>query len=187
MQSESIDITSVLVEGARKGNQQSIYKLYKMYVHAMYNICIRMVSIQADAEDIVQESFIKAFGNLGSYKGESSFGIWLKRIVINTSINHLKKQRQWLINIDESPIPIENVSDNDFSEDGIPDKISPERIHEAIKALPDKARTVLNLYLLENYRHKEIAKMLEISESTSKSQYQRALKLLQERLTKMID
>jgi len=148
----------------------------------MYNICIRMVPIQADAEDIVQESFVKAFNNLDSYKGASTFGTWLKRIVINTSINHLKKRKQWFVNIDELPMSIEDSLNNDLLEDGILNKISPEMIHEAIKTLPIKARMVFNLYLLEGYLHKEIAEMLDISESTSKSQYQRALKLLQERL-----
>jgi RNA polymerase sigma factor, sigma-70 family len=148
----------------------------------MYNICIRIVPIQADAEDIVQESFIKAFNNLDSYKGVSTFGAWLKRIVINTSINHLKKRKQWLVNIDELPIPIEDCSRNDLADEGFLNKISPEMIHKAIKSLPIKARVVFNLYLLEGYLHKEIAEMLDISESTSKSQYQRALKLLQERL-----
>jgi len=152
----------------------------------MYNICIRMVPIQVDAEDIVQESFVKAFNNLDSYRGDSTFGSWLKRIVINTSINHLKKKRQWFVTFDELPMSIEDCSNNDLSEEESLNKISPEMIHEAIKTLPVKARMVLNLYLLEGYLHREIAEMLDISESTSKSQYQRALKLLQEKLKKEI-
>jgi len=84
---ESFDITQMLVDRARKGDQQSMYRLYKMYVRAMYNVSIRIVDNQLDAEDLLQESFASAFCQLGTYKGEASFGAWLKRIVINKSIN----------------------------------------------------------------------------------------------------
>jgi len=170
----------MLVERARKGDQQSVYRLYKMYVRAMYNVSIRIVTNQLDAEDLVQESFASAFCNLKAYKGESTFGAWLKRIVINKSINHVKKQKIWFA--DTERLPDEEIDNDDFSDDNIFSKITPEMIHEAIKTLPTKAKAVLNLYLLEGYQHKDIAKMLDISESTSKSQYQYARKLLQERL-----
>ena len=179
MSVESFDIVQMLVDRARKGDQQSMYRLYKMYMRAMYNVCIRIVANPLDAEDILQESFASAFCNLKAYKGEASFGAWLKRIVINKSLNHVRKQRIWFADTEHLPdIPDEN----DFSDDNILDGISPEMIHEAIKTLPEKAKVVFNLYLLEGYPHKDIAKMLDISESTSKSQYQYARKLLQERL-----
>ena len=173
----------MLVERVRKGDQQSMYRLYKMYARAMYNICIRIVANQLDAEDILQESFTSAFCNMASYKRDASFGAWLKRIVINKSINHVKKQKIWFSDT-EQLAEIEDISDED---NDIFAEISPEMIHEAIKALPGKAKVVFNLYLLEDYQHKDIAEMLGISESTSKSQYQRARKLLQERLLKIID
>ena len=181
MSTESIDITKMLVDRARKGDQQSIYRLYKMYVRAMYNISIRIVANQLDAEDVVQESFASAFCNLKAYKGEASFGAWLKRIVINTSINHVKKQKIWFADADHLS-KMEDRADEDESDDHLFAKISPEMVHEAIKTLPAKAKAVFNLFLLEGYQHKEIAKMLDISESTSKSQYQYARKLLQERI-----
>jgi len=171
-------MTQMLVDSARKGDQQSMYQLYKMYARAMYNISIRIVANRLDAEDILQESFASAFCNLGAFKGEASFGAWLKRIVINKSINHVKKQKIWFADIEA-----EDVADEDeISDDHLFAKISPEMIHEAIKTLPAKAKAVFCLYLLEGYQHKDIAEMLEISESTSKSQYQRARKLLQERI-----
>ncbi len=176
----------MLVDRARKGDQQSIYRLYKMYVQAMYNVSIRIVSNQLDAEDILQESFVSAFSNLGAYKEESSFGTWLKRIVINKSINHVKKQKVWFTDLTHLPEAGDIADEDNFSDDDLLDKISPEMIHEAIKTLPGKAKVVLNLYLLEGYQHKDIAGMLEISESTSKSQYQRARRLLQEKLREMI-
>lgn len=141
----------------------------------MYNTCIRIVSNQFDAEDIIQESFLSAFNSLSSFKGEASFGGWLKRIVINKSLNALRKKKETFAELDNVNIADAN-HDEDFPE------VTPEIIHEAIKSLPDKARVILNLYLLEGYMHREIAEMLDISESTSKSQYQRAKGLLQEKV-----
>ena len=86
LSAESFEIVQMLVDRARKGEQQSMYRLYRMYVRAMYNVCIRIVANQLDAEDILQESFASALGNLKAYKGEASFDAWLKRIVINQSI-----------------------------------------------------------------------------------------------------
>ena len=181
MDSDNVEITQRLVERARGGDQQSMYRLYKMYVQAMYNTCIRIVANQFDAEDILQESFVSAFNGLESFKGESPFGAWLKRIVINKSLNHLRKQKNSFTDIESIQL-VDDVSDGEeFPE------ITSEMVHEAIKTLPDKARIVLNLYLLEGYMHKEIADMLSISESTSKSQYQRARILLQERIKVMIE
>ena len=179
MGKKSIEIHANLIETARKGDQQSMYRLYKLYVQAMYNICIRMISNQNDAEDIIQESFINAFNSLDKFRGDSSFGSWLKRIVINKSISFLKKKKQEFTDIDNLQIPDNHEDEN------LP-KIDPAEIHESIKTLPEKARVVLNLYLLEGYKHKEIAEMLNISESTSKSQYLRAKQLLREKLLKKI-
>jgi len=176
LDSETVDINSKLVERAKQGDQQAMYRLYKTHVQAMYNTCIRIVVNQFDAEDIIQESFVSAFGNLGSFRGDSTFGVWLKRIVINKSLNALKKKKYSFDELDNLQIAYEETDDEAF-----PD-ISSETIHQAIKTLPEKARVVLNLYLLEGYLHKEIAEMLGISESTSKSQYQRARKLLQEKI-----
>jgi len=186
LSTESFDIAQMLVDRARKGDQQSMHRLYKMYVRAMYNVSIRIVANQLDAEDILQESFASAFCNLDAYKGESSFGAWLKRIVINKSINHVKKQKVWFAEVEHLPEKEDTLGEDDLSGENFFDKISPEMIHEAIKTLPAKAKTVLTLYLLEDYPHRDIARMLDISESTSKSQYQRARKLLQERLLKVV-
>ena len=179
MGKKNVEIHAKLIDSARKGNQQSMYRLYKLYVQAMYNTCIRMVSNQYDAEDIIQESFVKAFNNLDSFRGDSSFGSWLKRIVINQSISFLRTKKQEFTDIDNLQIVTEEEEDN------IP-KVDPTMIHESIKALPEKARVVLNLYLLEGYRHKEIAEILDITVSTSKSQYLRAKQLLREKLKKEI-
>lgn len=178
---ETIDISSKLVEKAHQGDQQAMYRLYKMYLSAMYNTCIRIVANQLDAEDIVQESFVTAFSKVDGFRGDSSFGAWLKRIVINKSLNHLRNKKLSFVDYDN----IEN-EETDSEENDLPD-IPMEVIHQGIKALPDKARVVLNLYLLEGYMHKEIADMLGISESTSKSQYLRAKDLLKNILIKEIE
>ncbi|MFC2096179.1 RNA polymerase sigma factor [Bacteroidota bacterium] len=180
MGKKNVEIHAKLIDASRKGDQQAMYKLYKLYVQAMYNISARMVANQYDAEDIIQESFIKAFNNLGSFRGESSFGSWLKRIVINQSITFLKSKKQEFADIDNLQIVNEENEESNFP------KIDPAVIHETIKTLPEKARVVLNLYLLEGYRHKEIAEILSITESTSKSQYLRAKQLLREKLKKEI-
>lgn len=143
----------------------------------MFNICIRMVVNKSDAEDILQESFISAFNKIDSFREESTFGAWLKRIVINKSLNHIRKQKWSFESID-----IKTIADE---KDEILD-ISPEKIHQSIKKLPEKARIVLNLYLVEDYKHKEIAEMLGISESTSKSQYVRAKHLLKQEIEKIL-
>lgn len=180
MEIETIDINNRLVERASVGDQQAMYRLYRMYVPAMYNTCIRIVANQHDAEDIIQESFVAAFSKIDSFRGESSFGAWLKRIVVNKSLNHLRSKR--LSFVDDDNLQIEDTG-SDIDE--LPD-IPMEVVHQGIKSLPEKARVVFNLYLLEGYMHKEIAEMLGISESTSKSQYIRAKDLLKEILIKEV-
>jgi len=133
-----------------------------------------MVINKNDAEDIIQESFINAFSGIDRFRGESSFGTWLKRIVINNSLNHIRNKKIQFVDLDTI-----QIDDTDSEEDDLPD-IPMEVIHNSIKTLPDKARVVLNLYLLEGYLHREIASMLGISESTSRSQYLRAKNMLKE-------
>ncbi|MHC1703673.1 MAG: RNA polymerase sigma factor [Tenuifilaceae bacterium] len=181
MEAGTIDINKKLVEKARQGDQQAMYRLYKMYLPAMYNTCIRIVANKFDAEDIIQESFVSAFSKMDGFRGDSSFGAWLKRIVVNKSLNHLRGKK--LSYVDYDNIQIE---DTNSEVDDLPN-IPMEMIHEGIKSLPEKARVVLNLYLLEGYMHKEIAEMLGISESTSKSQYLRAKDLLKSILVKQIE
>ncbi|EDP96844.1 sigma-70 family RNA polymerase sigma factor [Kordia algicida OT-1] len=148
------------------------YQLYSLYVDAMFNVSIRMVKIKEDAEDIVQDSFVDAFKNLESFKYESTFGSWLKRIVINKSINYLKVKR----------IPLVAIEDQEYwiseTEELKPTQLDISKIKNAIQQLPNGYQTIINLYLIEGYDHTEIGDILEISVSTSKSQYHRAKKKL---------
>jgi len=158
------DVIALCLEGDR-GAQ---HKLYNLYAKAMYNICYRMTNDSDEAQDVLQESFISAFNSLSTYRGTASFGAWLKRIVVNKSINHIRSRRLDLVPLDD----IEPVSEDEISDKEL--YLDIERIKSSIELLPDGYRIVFSLYLLEGYDHKEIGQILSISESTSKSQYNRA-------------
>jgi RNA polymerase sigma factor (sigma-70 family) len=162
-----IKIHSPLIEGCRKGNVRSQYRLYNQYSKAMYNVACRIVNNRTDAEDMLQEAFADCFANIASFRYESTFGAWLKSIVVNKCINHLRKRRTDLVFDEQLP----NVADESDDNDPVYDH---RQIFSAIEKLPDGYRVVLTLYLLEGYDHEEIATILGITESTSKSQYMRA-------------
>ena len=166
-----------LIERCRAGDRDAHYRIYKLYARQMFNISCRITGRDEDAEDALQEAFVSAFRNLGSYRADATFGAWLKRIVVNKSINILKKRRHELIADDES-------WDVAGEEEAVPyrDDLTVERVKKAIGQLPDGYRSVLSLYLLEGYDHQEIAEILNITESTSKSQLNRAKAKLRENL-----
>lgn len=161
-----------LIERSKLGDRKMQYKLYSLYVDAMFNVSIRIVKIKEDAEDVVQDSFIDAFKHLNSFKYESTFGSWLKRIVINKSINYLKVKRIPIIALEEQEYWI--TEEEEIKEE----QLDLKKIKNAIKTLPRGYQTIINLYLIEGYDHNEIGEILEISVSTSKSQYHRAKKKL---------
>lgn len=136
-----------------------------------------MVVNKADAEDIIQESFVQVFKNLSNFHGDSSLGTWIKRITINTAISHIRKNQKFqFVDVeDEFNLPEPEV-DTEYA------PVDMKTVHYAIKQLPDGGREVLTLFLLEGYQHKEIAQILDISESTSKTQYRRAKTMLQQLL-----
>lgn len=165
-----------LLQECLKGNQNAQARLYRQYVQAMFNLVVRMMPTRAEAEDVVQEVFVKVFQKLDSFKGEATLGAWIKRITINTALGHLRKKGK--INIVELEIQQEYIGE--IREE--PSSYDMKQIHHAIKQLPDGCRIIFNLYLLEGYRHAEIAQLLGVSESTSKTQYHRAKVLLRELL-----
>jgi RNA polymerase sigma factor (sigma-70 family) len=169
------DIHREIIELSKAGNQKAQYQLYRLYAKAMYNICYRMMNNQADAEDLLQDSFAEAFINLDSFRYESAFGAWLKRIIVNKCINHLKKRRAQLVYTDNVP----DASYEDEQEVG-PDQMDVKKIYNAMERLPDGYRVIFSLYLLEGYDHSEIAQILGITESTSKSQFMRAKQKIKE-------
>jgi RNA polymerase sigma-70 factor (ECF subfamily) len=169
------DIHREIIELSKAGNQKAQYQLYRLYAKAMYNICYRMMNNQADAEDLLQDSFAEAFINLDSFRYESAFGAWLKRIIVNKCINNLKKRRTQLVYTDNVP----DTSHEDEQEVD-PEHMDVKKIYNAMERLPDGYRVIFSLYLLEGYDHSEIAQILGITESTSKSQFMRAKRRIKE-------
>ena len=159
----------VLIQQCLEGNRKAQYELYHRYAKAMLNSAHRIVQNQEDAKDILQESFIKAFQNLGSLKHQN-LEAWLRRIVINTAINQLKKKGIQLVQLTEQEPPAQAQETTD--EEQIQWNL--DRAYIALMQLPTGYRTVFSLYVLEGYDHKEIADILGISVSTSLTQYSRA-------------
>jgi RNA polymerase sigma-70 factor (ECF subfamily) len=164
------------VELSKAGNRKAQYQLYKLYSKAMFNICYRMLNSLEEAEDLLQEAFAEAFNKLESFRFESSFGAWLKRIVVNRCINHIKKRKADLLYTDTLPETNRNNDCEDIEEQ----KLEVKKIQRAMKLLPEGYRIIFSLYLIEGYDHSEISQILGISESTSKSQFSRAKVKLKE-------
>ncbi len=172
-----------IIDACKRGNQQAQFNLYRLYSKAMYNICLRMMKNELDAEDMLQNSFIDVFRKLDTFKFESSIGAWIKRIVINNCINSLKKRQLDVQSLEDHPVERNNF----VSEvEEIPVGLSVEVVNQALYLLPDGYRVVFSLYMLEGYDHQEIAEILGVSVATSKSQYSRAKKKLRELLIKEI-
>jgi RNA polymerase sigma-70 factor (ECF subfamily) len=173
------DIHREIIELSKAGNIKAQYQLYQLYARAMYNICYRMMNNREEAEDMLQESFSEAFFRLESFRFESAFGAWLKRITVNKCINALKKRKADLV-------PVERIPDQE-GEYEIPDDtpgLTVEQVQKAMELLPEGYRVIFSLYLLEGYDHTEISQIMGIAEATSKSQYSRAKQRIKEILTK---
>lgn len=177
---QSFDIHDYLVERCKSGDSIAQEEIYRRYAKNMYNTAFRILGHNAEAEDVLQESFLEVFTKIGDYRGDSTFGAWLKRIVINRSISLLRKRK--LEFIDNSNF--ENIAEDDldFEINNVNEDMV-KWVKRGIENLPDGYRLVLSLYLLEGYDHVEIAQILNISESTSKTQYSRAKAKLRLELT----
>lgn len=172
------DIHQDLIEACRHQNRNAQIRIYELYFKALYNTSLRIVSNTAEAEDIMQESFLEAFRKIEDYRGEGSFGAWLKRIVVNNSINHLRKKRE-MISLDESTIELRDPApdDQEYSENVF---CRLEEIREGIKKLPENYRILISLHLLEGYDHEEMAEIFNTTNGNIRVKYLRAKqKLLQ--------
>ncbi|MDX1284919.1 MAG: RNA polymerase sigma factor [Draconibacterium sp.] len=158
-----------IIEAAKKGKERARYELYQLYSKAMFNVSYRMMNNREEAEDMLQEAFTQAFMKLDSFRYESNFGSWLKRIVVNTCINAINKKKVELTYCEE-------IYHHDTAEENA--EHEPEftvaSVTKAMELLPEGGRMVFSLYLLEGYDHVEISQILGITESTSKSQFMRA-------------
>jgi len=150
--------------------------LFQQYAGKMMTVCLRYAGDQKEAEDILQESFIKVFDHIGQFRGEGSFEGWLRRIVVNTALRILQRKK----------IHFSTINDNDETTPAVPphvlDQLSTGELLQLISRLPEGYRIVFNLYALEGYDHNEIAAMLNINPGTSRSQLAKARKLLQQQI-----
>ena len=164
-----------LVVECKQGSKKACYELYRLYAKAMLNVSFRIVGNIAEAEDVLQEAFLDAFNKVNDFRQDTTFGLWLKQIVVNRSINLLRKRKLELVELDGEQF--ENIADEEL-EDDEETQYQAARVREAIKELPDGYRLVLSLYLLEGYDHEEISQVLDISENTSRTQFLRAKRKL---------
>ena len=167
---KAIHIHQDLIDAIRLNDQKAQLKIYKLYYKAMYNVSLRIVNDQMQAEDVMQEAFLHAFQRIEQFDGISTFGAWLKRIVVNRSLDLLKKNKG-TIPFDETSHDMPEVNEEDHFE-VLSYKI--EAIHQAIEQLPDGYRIILSLYLLEGYDHQEISSVLDISYNATRTRYSRA-------------
>ncbi len=179
LEGEYKNINEDLINACRKGDRKAQFELYKQYSKAMYNTSFRILKDTAEAEDVVQEGFLKAFQNIGSYSGNVSFGAWLKKIIINASLDAMRKRKLEFEKIDDLKV---QVFEQETADDENEIEYQVEQVKNAIYSLPDGYRIVLSLYLLEGYDHDEISEILGITASTSRSQLVRARKKLLELL-----
>jgi RNA polymerase sigma-70 factor (ECF subfamily) len=168
-----------LIDGCKNGDQKAQFQIYKLYYKAMFNTSLRIVSDTMEAEDIMQEAFLSAFEKIETYSGTVSFGAWLKKIVINRSLDAVNRKKAIFEDIDTHFDLQEKQNENDEGMNNLQEKM--KEVKSAINKLPDGYRIILSLYLLEGYDHDEIGEILNISSSTSRSQLSRAKqKLLNE-------
>jgi len=172
---------SDLISGCIDGNRRMQEELYRRFSPRMYAVCLRYASSSEEAEDILQEGFIKIFKKLTSYRGDGSFEGWIRRIFVNTAIEHFRRRR-YLQPVTEKE---ENTIEGKFL--SVLDELAEKDILELIRQLSPGYRTVFNMYVVEGYTHKEIGDILGISEGTSKSQLSRAKVILQDMVKKHIE
>ncbi|MCE2612561.1 RNA polymerase sigma factor [Flavobacteriaceae bacterium D16] len=180
MSPEELHIDTLL-QGCLRGKQSAQLEVYNRYYKAMYNTALRIVKDSAEAEDVMQDSFLNAFTKLQSFKGEVTFGAWLKRIVINNSIHHYRKQ------LKRNEVPLENVmykvEDNDgVSEDYGVTKRKAQKVMDTMKHLKDNYRVSLTLHLIEGYDYDEICQIMDISYANCRTTISRAKESLRKKM-----
>ena len=168
-----------ILKGCLQNDAISQRELYNRYSPKMLSVCYRFAQNREDAEDMLQEGFIKVFSQMHTFENRGAFEGWIRRIVVHTCINILKKNKKFNESVD-----IIHANAVQVREDNIPSIIQAKQVVECIRMLPIGYRTVLNLYAIEGYSHREIAQALDIEESTSRSQYTRAKAMLEDILVK---
>ncbi|MBU0487917.1 MAG: RNA polymerase sigma factor [Bacteroidetes bacterium] len=173
--------TALLLDAIIQGDQLAHKRIYEQYREAMFRICLRISGCREDAEDMLQESFMDAFSKLKSYRGESTFGAWLRRIVMNRCINSVRKRkalREDLLSLSDCDLPSEEECFDTEQEE-----IDYSEVIEASGRLPENLRDVFRLYALEGYGHDEVADILGITSGTSRIRLLRARNRVKEIVT----
>ncbi len=168
-----------ILQGCLKNHAAAQRELYQRFSPKMLAVCFRFAHNREDAEDMLQDGFIKVFLQMHTFQSKGAFEGWIRRIMVHTCINHLKKNKRFNESVD-----IVQASSAQIREENIPSIVQAKQIVDCIRLLPIGYRTVLNLYAIEGYSHKEISGMLDIEESTSRSQYTRARQMLEDILVR---
>lgn len=165
-----------LIEGCRLGDRSAQFELYEQYKRYIFNLNLRMLASRADAEDVLQEAFLEAFTKISTLNENRGFGNWLKKIAVRRCLDVLRKRK----------VDFEEIGTRDFAAPATETttSIDPGLLHNAIQKLPDGCRSVFTLFELEGYDHSEISQIMQVSDSTSKTQLHRARKLLSQFLRK---
>jgi RNA polymerase sigma factor (sigma-70 family) len=168
-----------ILQGCLNNHAVAQKELYNRYSPKMLAVCYRFAHNREDAEDMLQEGFIKVFSQIHTFRNQGAFEGWVRRIIVHTCINNLKKNKKFNESVD-----IIHATSVQVREESVPSIVQAKQVVECIRLLPIGYRTVLNLYAIEGYSHKEIADMLDVEESTSRSQYTRARQMLEDILIK---
>ena len=176
-----MEVEKDILEGCKQGRSSAQKRLFDTYSRLMLGICARYATCTEEAEDIMQEGFVKIFLHIKKFKEDGSLVAWMRRIMINTAITHYHKMLKHRYHDD-----LDEVRESKFEEHGWSEAdFTREELYNVIQRMPDGYRVVFNLYAVEGYKHREIAEILKIDENTSKSQYSRARRWLQERLIRI--
>ena len=176
MGNKYINIHQDLLDRCMEGDKKAQFEIYRLYYKSMYNSSLRVVGIPEEAEDVMQESFLTAFRKLKTYSGDVSFGAWLKKIVINRSLDALRKRKVIFEEL-HAELPVVSEPEPEV------ESVTVEEVKSAINSLSDGYRTILSLILLEGYDHEEVSEILGIKNVTSRTQFSRARQRLREILT----
>lgn len=169
-----------LIEGCKRGDRKAQKELYEMYSRKMMGVCLRYIGDRETARDLLQDGFIKVFTSIDSYSGNGSFEGWIRKIFVNCALEYLRKS-----DVLRESVGFDLSIDQIGFDDLIISEISASELLKLVQDLPNSLRAVFNLFAIEGYSHKEVAKMMDISESTSRSQYVRAKQLLQSRINEL--
>ena len=178
---QRVDNLEEIIKGCQKGKASAQKALYELYAPKMFGVCLQYCKDHTEAEDCLQEGFIKVFNNIKKFRSEGSFEGWVRRIMVNTTIESFRKKKPVSSLEDVTMVPVEDAEADEDAE-----LIDAEEVYKIIRELPSKYRMVFNLYALEGLSHKEIAEILDISVGTSKSNLSRARKWIKDKITERI-